>query len=96
MLLALAMGRTLGELGEQMTGEEFGYWSALYRSDPWGEQRADLRAGIVAATVANYAGKMRGERSEPARPSDYMPYLERTEDVNLDPDPIAFFGAISG
>lgn len=98
MTLALAMGRTLGELGESMTADEFGLWLALYQVDPWGEQRADLRAGIVASTVANYAGMARSKSAGAAKPSDFMPYIEKreTEAVEHDPDPLAHFGALGG
>lgn len=38
--------------------------------EPFGEERADLRAGIVAATIAN-AHRRKG--SKPFKPSDFMP-----------------------
>lgn len=94
MLLALQLGRTLHELAETMTAEEFGLWAALYAADPWGEQRADLRAGIVAATVANYAGMQRSKQAGPARPTEFMPYVEREDAVQRDPDPMQHFGAM--
>jgi hypothetical protein len=98
MLLALQLGMTLHELGDRMTGEEFGLWCALYRTDPWGEQRADLRSGIVAAQVANYAGKMRGKHAAPAKPSDFMPYIQQSDEsgeVEREPDPMQHFGALA-
>lgn len=95
MTLALQLGCTLHELGERMTAEEFGLWMALYLVDPWGEQRADLRAAIVASTVANYAGMQRTKSAGRAKPADFMPYRERQDDVVLhDPDPMAHFGAM--
>jgi hypothetical protein len=45
-------------------------YMALYELDPWGEERADMRAGIVAATVANV---FRGKNTKPLTPSDFMP-----------------------
>lgn len=94
MTLALQLGRTLHELGETMTAEEFGLWAALYRLDPWGEQRADLRSAVVAATVANYAGMTRSKSAGPAKPADFMPYVERDDAVQHDPDPMKHFGAM--
>jgi hypothetical protein len=44
--------------------------------------------------VANYAGKARSESAGPAKPADYMPYLERHHQVEEEPDPLAFFGAM--
>lgn len=37
--------------------------------EPFGEDRADLRAGIIAATIANSAAHSRGGY----KPSDFMP-----------------------
>ena len=53
-----------------MSAAEFVGGCEFYAMEPWGEERADLRAGIVAATMANcHAGK-RGKAFE-AR--DFMP-----------------------
>lgn len=82
--LALAMGRTIQELRATLSYAEFCEWCLYYQIEPWGEDRADLRAGIVASTIANYAGKTRSKGSDPALPADYLPYLERPE-----PDPPA-------
>ena len=55
-----------------MTHAEFMSWLAYYRLEPWGEERADLRTGILASTVANcHAGK----RSRPFEPKDFMPHF---------------------
>jgi hypothetical protein len=75
--LALAMGRTLQELRAALSYAEFQEWCLYYQIEPWGEDRSDLRAGIVASTIANYAGRQRSDGAEPARPVDYMPYLEQ-------------------
>ena len=32
---------------------EFQEWCLYYQIEPWGEDRADLRAGIVASTLHN-------------------------------------------
>ena len=57
-----------------MTVRELGEWLAYYAVDPWGEQRADLRNGILAAQVANALG------AEPrATPADFMLYREPRE-----------------
>jgi len=77
--LALAMGRTIQELRSTLSYAEFCEWCLYYQIEPWGEDRADLRAGIVASTIANYAGKLRAEGADPALPADFMPYLERAE-----------------
>lgn len=43
---------------------------AYERIDPWGEERADLRAGIVASVFAN---AFRKKGSKPIKPEDMMP-----------------------
>jgi len=75
--LALAMGRTLQELRAVLSYAEFQEWCLYYQIEPWGDERADLRAGIVASTIANYAGRQRADGADPALPVDYMPYVER-------------------
>jgi hypothetical protein len=58
-----------------LSSVQFAEWKAFYDVEPFGDLQADLRAGQVAATVANYAGKMRKEHSDPARPGDFLPAL---------------------
>ena len=50
-------------------------WLAYARLEPFGEERADFRAGQVCATVANFAGKALREGAEPLAPADFMPAL---------------------
>jgi hypothetical protein len=45
----------------------------FYGLDPFGEQRADLRAGIVACVVNN---RWRGKHETPREPADFMPFRE--------------------
>ena len=59
-----------------MDSAEYCLWVAEFNRDPWDEQRADLRAGITAAAVANMAGKTRKSDALPARPLDFMPYAQ--------------------
>ena len=53
---------------------EFAEWMAFYRLEPWGEQRGDLRIGILAAVVANMFRK-KGRRA--LQPVDFMPKFEK-------------------
>lgn len=49
-------------------------WMQYYELEPFGEERADLRAGIIAATVANCLARKKGR---PAfRVTDFMPLLK--------------------
>jgi len=46
---------------------------AFYSIEPFGEQRADLRAAIVASVIAN---SNRGKNQKPFKPEDFMPFKE--------------------
>lgn len=58
-----------------MTVRELRLWAALYDSDPWGQERADLRAGTVAATVANCLTTKSSFKA-----SDFMPHFGPREE----------------
>lgn len=61
---------------DRMSAIEFDGWAAYFAVEPFGAERADLRAGIVAATVAN-ANRDPKKRREPFQPSDFMPFHEK-------------------
>lgn len=67
--LALALGRTVAELQSSMSSPEFNQWMAYYKLSPFGEDRADLRAGIIASTTANMHKK---KGTKPFAPRDFM------------------------
>lgn len=62
----------------ELSPSELGTWAALYRLDPWGEMRADLRAGIGHALLANINRDSK-QRPQPFSAADFMPYGEREE-----------------
>lgn len=59
----------------QLTARQVAEWKAFYDLEPWGEIRADFRAGQVCATIAEYAGKTRNADAPPTTPADFMPSL---------------------
>lgn len=71
--LALALGEwDVDALLARMTWRQLLGWMGYYRLDPWGGERQDLQAGIVAATIANvYRGKGRAYK-----PGDFMPHFQ--------------------
>jgi hypothetical protein len=71
---------TVRQLLASLDSAELTEWQAFDRMEPIGEFRADLRAGIVASTVANYGGR---DIREARKPSDFMPFLERPEEKPL-------------
>lgn len=68
--LALSLGMTVAELSQRMDSRELSEWMAYFGIEPFGEERADLRAGIVASTIANVN---RGKNTNPFAPKDFMP-----------------------
>lgn len=55
-----------------MSAEMFAEWAAYAEIEPWGEERADLRAGIVSSVIANtHRGK-----GQPLTPKDFMPTFD--------------------
>lgn len=72
-MLARTLGATFGELCDRMTADEFALWRAEYAREPWGDIRGDLRAGIVASTIANFAGRTLDKNAQRPTAADYMP-----------------------
>ncbi len=56
-----------------MTAGEVAEYQALDHVEPWGEQRADLRMGILASTAVNM---MKGKKGKRVKATDFMPYLD--------------------
>lgn len=55
-------------------------WLAYMKLEPIGEERADLRAGIIASTIAN-ANRNPKKRSKPFTPKDFMPKFGERQKV---------------
>ncbi len=54
-----------------MSAEEHGDWEALYRIEPWGDERADLHSAHVVATLANIHRDTEA-RQEPFTLGDFL------------------------
>jgi len=65
---------TVSELLHRISSRELTEWQAYYGVEPFGEDRADLRAGIVASTVANV---FRKSGTSPYKAQDFMPRFGR-------------------
>ncbi|HQZ40677.1 MAG TPA: DUF4035 domain-containing protein [Vicinamibacterales bacterium] len=61
-----------------MSAREFGEWMAFYTLEPFGDSRADLRMGVLAALTANIARDEK-RRSKPYEVDDFMPKFDRQE-----------------
>lgn len=63
----------------ELTSWQISEWLAYYQIEPFGEERADLRAGIVASVTAN-ANRDADKRPEPYSPADFMPRFDREDE----------------
>ena len=68
--MALGLGMTVQALQATMGYREFIEWMAYYQMEPWDETRADWRAGMVAAVIANVN---RGKDQRAYKPDEFMP-----------------------
>lgn len=71
---------TVGDLLARISSAELTEWMAFDAIDPFGDERADLRAGVIAAVTANHSF---APPSKPKRPSDYMLFSDQKE-----PEPV--------
>jgi len=66
---------TVGELLTRISSHELSEWMAYEQVQPFGDARADVHAGIVAATIANVNRDPKRQK-KPFRPQDFMPRWE--------------------
>lgn len=89
-MLSLALkagGRYIADpylLAQEMRPSTLGMWMALSVIDPWDDNRADLRAGQIAAAAVNAQGATKRD-GEPFVPRDFMFY----HDVQIDQEELA-------
>jgi len=62
----------------EITSRQFAEWMAYSRLEPWGEDRDDLRMGIMASVIAN---SNRGKGKKPYKPQDFMPNFEPEDEA---------------
>lgn len=60
---------SVAEAQQRISSAEFAEWIAYAQQEPFDEERADLRAGIIASTAANIATQGRHH----FKPQDFMP-----------------------
>ncbi len=69
---------TVREMLSRIDSRELTEWQAYAELEPFGEWRGDLRAGIVASTIANVNRK---KDSKPFKASDFMPEFGKQKDA---------------
>lgn len=57
---------------QKMSWSQFVEWSAYHQRNPFGEARADMRAGIVASVIAN-VNRDPKKKPQPYKADDFMP-----------------------
>ncbi len=55
---------------DRMSSKELASWMAYHTLEPWGEERADLRNGVLCCLIANL---FRKKGKPPFKPEDFMP-----------------------
>lgn len=75
----MALGKTVGELESTLSSNDLSEWMAYFRVEPFGEDRKDLRMGILASVIAN---SNRGKSQRPFKPSDFMPYAQDDDEAS--------------
>lgn len=53
----MALGKTVGELEDELGSGEFSEWKAYYNIEPFGQERDNWNAAQIASTVANCSGR---------------------------------------
>lgn len=61
--------------------DELAEWRIMYRLDPSLAERVDLAGGIIASTIANVNRK---KGSQPFKPADFMPLVEKPKATKND------------
>lgn len=65
---------TVNELLIRISSQELSEWLAYYELEPFGEERADLRMGILASVFAN--ANRDPKKGRAFKPQDFIPSFE--------------------
>jgi hypothetical protein len=87
------LGWSVSELEERIESHELTEWQIYEAIEPFGEQRADLRAGIIASTIANVN---RGKGQKAFTATDFMPYLEKEQEQSAEDATVAALMELQG
>jgi hypothetical protein len=63
---------------ESLSSRVFAEWMAYASIEPFGEERADLRSGIIACTIAE-PNRDKKKHPEPFSPREFMPRFSSDE-----------------
>jgi len=77
----------------RISSRELSEWQAFARIDPFNQQRADLRAGIVSSVIANVHRDAK-KRPEPYGPGDFLPKFQENGSERVKQSPEAMLGLV--
>jgi hypothetical protein len=73
------MGIPFNEIGQRISAAELTLYQVYYRSNPWGEERADIRNALLMAQTANMHRDPKTNPT-PFEVSDFMPFSKKVEE----------------
>ncbi len=80
MKLALEFGMTERELLGRLDSVEYGKWRAYFSIFPFKEERADIRAAMIASESANDSYQARGGKNRPFKIQKWIiDYLKKPQ-----------------
>jgi len=74
-VLAVALGKTVGELQRSLTPTELAEWMAFYKLYPFGEEAMDWRISGMQATLAQTVAK----KGKTYQAKQFLPFKRRWE-----------------
>lgn len=77
---------TVAELLARVSSHELSEWLEYYKLEPFGQERDNLHAGLVASTIAN-VNRDADRQAEPYKPRDFMLQFE-TQAEDIEPPPV--------
>ena len=83
---------TVGDLLSRLTYRELVKWQVYFSTQPFSEERADLRAGVIASTIANSRPRKRGSKDMKA--SDFVLKFEEEEKKQIKLSPVVLAGKL--
>lgn len=85
--LALELGRTVEQLGDELSYTELLDWMDYYCVEPFGERRADLRNALLCSLIAN-ANRDPQKKKQPFDVKDFLLTQENFETVTIEKEDV--------
>jgi len=85
---------TVAALSENMTAAEEAMWICVYRTDPWGDERADMRSAQISQILYNTNVK----KEDRKKLTDFLPFYRKPakpKDENVNQSIRNIFGKLA-